>query len=192
MDKKIELSVSNITNSNAQVGAFALLLSEVDGERELPIIIGPAEAQSTAMYLKGMETPRPLTHDLFITTLNALEARLQNVLIYKAKEGIFYSAIFIQKGKETFEIDARTSDAVALAVRADCPIYIYESILNRECLRISKEEKTRPQGVGEETEVFGDTGAMVLEEAMKRAIQDENYELAAMLRDKLNEKKKPQ
>lgn len=192
MDRKIELTVLDITNSNAQVGAFALLLGEIDGDRKLPIIIGPAEAQSTAMYLKGMETPRPLTHDLFIETLDALNVNLDKVVIYKAEEGIFYSNLYLDQDGETIEMDARTSDAVALAVRADCPIYIYESILDRECLRLSEEEKTRPQSFGEEAEVFGDTGTMVLEEAMKRAIEEENYELAAMLRDKLNEKKKPQ
>ena len=88
MDKKVELQVLNITNSQAQVGAFAMLLGEVDGERQLPIIIGPAEAQATALYLKGIKTPRPLTHDLFMTTLGVLGASLLRVLIYKAKDGI--------------------------------------------------------------------------------------------------------
>ena len=83
MDKKVELQVINITNSQAQVGAFAMLLGEVDGERQLPIIIGPAEAQATALYLKGVKTPRPLTHDLFITSLTILGASLIRVLIYK-------------------------------------------------------------------------------------------------------------
>ena len=86
MDKKVELQVINITNSQAQVGAFAMLLGEVDGERQLPIIIGPAEAQATALYLKGVKTPRPLTHDLFITSLTILGASLIRVLIYKAKD----------------------------------------------------------------------------------------------------------
>lgn len=89
MDKKVELQVINITNSQAQVGAFAMLLGEVDGERQLPIIIGPAEAQATALYLKGVKTPRPLTHDLFTTSLTILGASLIRVLIYKAKDGIF-------------------------------------------------------------------------------------------------------
>lgn len=131
MDKKVELQVINITNSQAQVGAFAMLLGEVDGERQLPIIIGPAEAQATALYLKGVKTPRPLTHDLFTTSLTILGASLIRVLIYKAKDGIFYSYIYLKKDEEIIRIDARTSDAIALAVRADCPILIYESILNR-------------------------------------------------------------
>ena len=119
MDKKVELQVINITNSQAQVGAFAMLWGEGDGERHLPIIIGPAEAQATALYLKGVKTPRPLTHDLFITSLTILGASLIRVLIYKAKDGIFYSYIYLKKDEEIIRIDARTSDAVALAVRAD-------------------------------------------------------------------------
>lgn len=102
MDKKIELQVINITNSQAQVGAFAMLLGEVNGERQLPIIIGPAEAQATALYLKGVKTPRPLTHDLFITSLTMLGASLIRVLIYKAKDGIFYSYIYLKKTKKLY------------------------------------------------------------------------------------------
>ena len=114
MDKKVELQVINITNSQAQVGAFAMLLGEVDGERQLPIIIGPAEAQATALYLKGVKTPRPLTHDLFITSLTILGASLIRVLIYKAKDGIFYSYIYLKKDEEIIRIDTRTSDAVGV------------------------------------------------------------------------------
>ena len=99
MDKKVELQVLNITNSQAQVGAFAMLLGEVDGERQLPIIIGPAEAQATALYLKGIKTPRPLTHDLFTTSLTVLGVSLIRVLIYKAKDGIFYSYVYLKKTK---------------------------------------------------------------------------------------------
>lgn len=93
MDKKIELQVLNISNSQAQVGAYALVLGEVGGERQLPIIIGPAEAQATAICLKGVKAPRPLTHDLFYTCLNVLGSKMLRVLIYKAKEGVFYSYI---------------------------------------------------------------------------------------------------
>lgn len=197
MDKKIELQVINITNSNAQVGAFAMLLGEVDGERQLPIIIGPAEAQSTILYLKGINTPRPLTHDLFITTLSVLGVRVLRVLIYKAKDGVFYSYLYFQKEQEIIRIDARTSDAVALAVRADCPILIYESILERECLHISDEENRRPDGTyaeDAENEPSGSqaTTSMSLEEALEKAINDENYELAARIRDQIKERNKNQ
>ena len=131
MDKKIELQVLSITNSQAQVGAYAMLLGEVSGSRKLPIIIGPAEAQSTALCLKGAKTPRPLTHELLNTCITVLGATLYRVLIYKAKDGIFYSYIYLRKEDEIIRIDARTSDAVALAVRSDASIFIYESILEK-------------------------------------------------------------
>lgn len=102
MDKKVELQVLNISNSQAQVGAYAMVLGEVDGERQLPIIIGPAEAQATAICLKGIKAPRPLTHDLFYSCLNVLGATLLRVLIYKAKEGVFYSYIYFKKRRRNY------------------------------------------------------------------------------------------
>ena len=193
MDKKVELQVLNITNSQAQVGAFAMLLGEVDGERQLPIIIGPAEAQATALYLKGIKTPRPLTHDLFTTSLTVLGVSLIRVLIYKAKDGIFYSYVYLKRDEDIIRIDA-------LAVRADCPILIYESILDRECLRIPDEERNRSE------ETVGDKESMeeehesssrsatskTLEQALEQAIKDENYELAAKIRDQINQRNKNQ
>ena len=197
MDKKGELQVINITNSQAQIGAFAMLLGEVDGERQLPIIIGPAEAQATALYLKGVKTPRPLTHDLFTTSLTVLGASLIRVLIYKAKDGIFYSYIYLKKDEEIIRIDARTSDAVALAVRADCPILIYESLLEQECLRMSAEKRNRSEETedDEESEEEHSSSAptsLSLEEALQQAIKDENYELAAQIRDQINSRNKNQ
>ncbi|CDA85138.1 bifunctional nuclease family protein [uncultured Bacteroides sp.] len=197
MDKKVELQVINITNSQAQIGAFAMLLGEVDGERQLPIIIGPAEAQATALYLKGVKTPRPLTHDLFTTSLTVLGASLIRVLIYKAKDGIFYSYIYLKKDEEIIRIDARTSDAVALAVRADCPILIYESLLEQECLRMSAEKRNRSEETedDEESEEEHSSSAptsLSLEEELQQAIKDENYELAAQIRDQINSRNKNQ
>lgn len=190
MDKKVELQVLNITNSQAQVGAYAMLLGEVDGERQLPIIIGPAEAQSTALCLKGVKTPRPLTHELFATCLNVLGAALMRVLIYKAKEGVFYSYIYLRKEEEIIRIDSRTSDAVALAVRTDAPIYIYESILDRECLRINMDEEDADakQEKGEGSQPAPEQ-AIPLEKALQQAIKEENYELAARLRDEIQRRK---
>ena len=196
MDKKIELQVINITNSQAQVGAFAMLLGEVNGDRQLPIIIGPAEAQATALYLKGIQTPRPLTHDLFMTTLSVLGSTLLRVLIYKAEEGVFYSYIYLKKEDEITRIDARTSDAIALAVRADCPIFIYESVLDKECLRLPDvEDAANENGDNGNAESADQEGkqsptAISLEDTLQQAIKDENYELAAKLRDRINEKNK--
>ena len=192
MDKKVELQVLNISNSQAQVGAYAMVLGEVDGERQLPIIIGPAEAQATAICLKGIKAPRPLTHDLFYSCLNVLGATLLRVLIYKAKEGVFYSYIYFKKDEEIIRIDTRTSDAVGIAIRAECPILIYESILEQECLRISNEERRYPEESDEEAEdekkrdLPRNVTSMSLEEALEQAIKDENYELAAKIRDRIN------
>lgn len=198
MDKKVELQVLNITNSQAQVGAFAMLLGEVDGERQLPVIIGPAEAQATILYLKGIKTPRPLTHDLFTTSLNALGVHLIRILIYKAKDGIFYSYIYLKKNEEIIRIDARTSDAIALAVRAECPILIYESILEQECLRISDEARNHSEEMEDDEELKGEEStashstSKTLEEALEQAIKDENYELAARIRDQIKLRNKNQ
>lgn len=203
MDKKVELQVLNITNSQAQAGAFAMLLGEVDGERQLPIIIGPAEAQATALYLKGIKTPRPLTHDLFMTCLSVLGASVLRILIYKAQEGVFYSYIYFKKEEEIIRIDARTSDAIAMAVRADCPIYIYESILEQECIRIPGAEKKSPEESDdddrndeenreEEHETPQNVNSISLEKALEQAIKDENYELAAKIRDRINSQNKNQ
>lgn len=164
----------------------------MNGERQLPIIIGPAEAQATALYMKGVKTPRPLTHDLFMTIIGVLGASLLRVLIYKAKDGIFYSYIYLKKDEEIIRIDTRTSDAVGMAIRAECPILIYESILEQECLRISNEERRHPEESDEEAEdekkrdLPRNVTSMALEEALEQAIKDENYELAAKIRDRIN------
>lgn len=185
MDRKIELQVLNISNSQAQVGAYALLLGEVDGERQLPIIIGPAEAQATALCLKGIRARRPLTHDLFYACLNVLGATLLRVLIHKANEGIFYSYLYLKKDQEIIRLDARTSDAIALAVRTDCPIFIYESILEKECIRITDSDKPK-KNPGEESNATSiPTDVNILKEALQKAIEEENYELAARLRDEI-------
>lgn len=188
MDKKIELQVLNISNSQAQVGAYALLLGEVEGKRQLPIIIGPAEAQATALSLKGVKAPRPLTHDLFYTCLNILGTKMLRVLIYKAKEGVFYSYIYLKKDEEIIRIDSRTSDAIALAVRSECPIYIYESILEREHIRMDDAETPAAEQNNEE-ETSDSVSISSLEEALDKAIREENYELAARIRDQINRKK---
>lgn len=192
MDKKVELQVLNITNSQAQVGAYAMLLGEVDGERQLPIIIGPAEAQSTALCLKGVKTPRPLTHELFVTCMHVLGAGLLRVLIYKAKEGVFYSYIYLRREEEIIRIDARTSDAVALAVRSGAPVYIYDSILERECLRINAddEQEERIDNDDDDGSQIDSVSFISLKKALEQAIKEENYELAARLRDEIQRQRK--
>lgn len=192
MDKEIELEILNITDSMAEAGAFAMLLGEKNGERQMPIIIGPAEAQATLLELHGIRSPRPLTHDLFVTCLESLQSSVDKVLIYKAKDGIFYSYLYLKKEDEIIHIDSRTSDAIALALRFNCPIYIYESILESELIHFTESlteesEKTNLEKEGEEhskDEDLKDKDA--LENALEKAIKDENYELAAQLRDQIN------
>lgn len=192
MDRKIELQVISISNSQAQVGAFALVLGEVDGNRQLPIIVGPTEAQATSLYLRGMKTARPLTHDLFYSCLTVLGTSILRVLIYKAKEGVFYSYLYLKKEDEIIRIDSRTSDAIALAVRADCPIFVYESILESECIH------PEPDAEDDDSEARIDSVENIPDEVMikqletrlSNAILDENYEEAARMRDLLRQFKK--
>lgn len=195
MDKKVELKVISVTTSQAQIGAFALLLGEVDGERQLPLIIGPAEAQATLLFIQGIKTPRPLTHDLFVTTLTIMGASVIRVLIYKAKDGIFYSYIYIKKDSEITRIDARTSDAIAVSLRVGCPILILESILERECLRLSEDGTVRKKSseldmekVSLEYDPIEATITITLEEELEEAIREENYELAAQIRDQIKQR----
>ena len=138
-----------------------------------------------------------------MTTLGVLGASLLRVLIYKAKDGIFYSYIYLKKDEELIRIDTRTSDAVALAVRAECPILIYESILEQECLHISNEERRHPEEFDDEDDegepedekkrnLPRNVTSMSLEEALEQAIKDENYELAAKIRDRINSRNQNQ
>lgn len=149
MDKKVELQVLNITNSQAQVGAFAMLLGEVDGERQLPIIIGPAEAQATALYLKRIKLPAPDTRSVYDNSWCA-GSQFASRIDLQSKRWYFLLLHLLKKDEEIIRIDTRTSDAVALAVRAECPILIYESILEQECLHISNEERRHPEEFDDE------------------------------------------
>lgn len=124
--KKIELQVLNISNSQAQAGAYAMVLGEINGMRQLPVIIGSAEAQSMMIEMRGIVPPRPLTHTLFASVLKVLGATLLRVLIYKVDNGVFYSYLYMKTEETILRIDARTSDAVALALRMDAPIFIYD------------------------------------------------------------------
>lgn len=146
MDKKIELKVINVANSQSQAAAFAMVLEEVDGGRQIPIIIGSAEAQAIVLKMKDINPPRPLTHDLFTSVLKSFDINLIEVLIYKAQDGVFFSYVLFEEGEKTVRIDARTSDAVALAVRFYCPIYIYESILEKEQIFITEQPSDDLEG----------------------------------------------
>ena len=130
--KKIELEVLNISNSQEQAGAYALVLGEVEGTRQLPVIIGAAEAQAMLISLKGIIPPRPLTHNLFASCLEVLGVNMMRALIYRVDNGVFYSYIYLKADDAIIRMDARTSDAVAMALRMKAPIFIYEEILEAE------------------------------------------------------------
>lgn len=131
MDKKIKLKVQSITNSVVHTGAYALLLAEENGERLIPIIVGTSEAQSIAVVMEGVQPPRPLTHDLFANFMNLLHVKLCEVFIYRFEDGVFYSELLFEEGDRQLKLDSRTSDAIAIALRVQCPIYIHEQIMDK-------------------------------------------------------------
>ncbi|NDW13217.1 DNA helicase UvrB [Bacteroides sp. 214] len=185
MNDKIELRVVSISNSQEQASAFALVLQEVGGNRQLPIIIGPSEAQSIALHLKGIKPPRPLTHDLFATTLDEFNILVEKIHIYRAKDGVFFSYIYFRSDNQAKKIDSRTSDAIGIALRFNAPIYIESSILAEEGFTPS-EEITNEELVEEDAAAIHKEDQLTnLKLALEKAIQDENYELASVLRDEI-------
>lgn len=205
--KKMKLEIVGLSYSQTQSGAYALVLGESKGQRRLPIIIGGFEAQAIAIELEKMTPSRPLTHDLFKSFAEAFGISVREVLIYNLVEGIFFAKLICTNGKEDTEVDARTSDAIALAVRFNCPIYTYEFILSQAGI-ILEDEKTAESTAEEETEEASEetdellaaaSGGLPeysrkttkeLEEMMRKAIEDENYERASRIRDELNKRKK--
>lgn len=185
--KKVELQVLNISNSQAQVGAYALVLGEVNGKRQLPVIIGASEAQAMVIELKGIMPPRPLTHNLFASVLEVLGVQLMRVLIYKVDNGVFYSYLYLKEDETILRVDARTSDAVALALRMNAPILIYEEILEAERLK-TDESTDNNQGTNQE-ELPKEDALEILKAALQKAVEEEDYERAALLRDQINQRK---
>lgn len=182
MDSKIKLRVLGLTFSQSQSGAYALLLGEENGKRRIPVIVGILEAQSIATVLEGLESPRPLTHDLFATFINAVQWHLENILIYKFEGGIFYSKAIFFNGKDPLILDARTSDAVALALRLKAPIYVTEQVMNIAGIIFDDDSEVLDIDADEDT-------VENLQERLQRAIQNEDYELASRLRDEIKKKK---
>ena len=149
--EKIVLDIIGLSYSQTQSGAYALVLGEQGGKRRLPIIIGGFEAQAIAIALENMTPSRQLTHDLFKSFSDSFNIKLKEVVIYNLLEGIFYSKLICQNGSEEIEIDARTSDAIALAVRFKCPVYTFENILSKAGVILEDEEHkmaTQPKKKG--------------------------------------------
>ncbi len=194
---KIKLNVLGISYSQTQSGAYALVLTEEQGDRRIPIIVGGFEAQSIAIQLEGLHPPRPLTHDLFLNFAQSFSIKLLEVNIYKLEEGVFYSKLTCDNGKKRIDIDARTSDAIALALRFKCPIYTTEEIMNRSGIVIDfdKKQKSTTEAtsqqkskVKEETTSSSKMKNYDLDELNKmleEAVMNEDYEKASEIRDEI-------
>jgi len=190
--KKIELEIVALSHSITQTHSYAVVLGEVNGLRRLPIVIGGFEAQAIAVALERMKPNRPLTHDLMKNFMMAFNVDLQEIIINDLQEGIFYSRLICTTENETVEIDSRTSDAVALAVRFGCPIYTYENIL--ESAGIVKEEEggTKKVVVTHEESGGNDLQRMTmkeLEDLLQDVLEKEDYIKAASIRDEINKRK---
>ena len=194
----IRLLINGISYSQTQNGAYALNLSELDGERKLPIVIGTYEAQSIAIAIeKDIKPPRPLTHDLFKNFCEWFDITIKQVIIHKLVDGVFYSSIICERDGIEEIIDSRTSDAIALATRFDAPIFTYENILEKAGIIIEIEEYDEEDKIlfkelfSEETtlansEDFKDKTIDELQKLLKIAVQNENYETAAKIRDEIS------
>src|SRR5436853_367531 len=198
--KKIELEIVALSHSITQTHSYAVVLGEVNGLRRLPIVIGGFEAQAIAVALEKMHPSRPLTHDLMKNFMNAFNIDLQEIIICDLQEGIFYSKLVCASENDTVEIDSRTSDALALAVRFGCPIYTFENIL--ESAGIMMEETAgKKKKVGGGSEALEDVKAsssedlkgMTLEELnalLNEVLENEDYIRAIAIRDEINSRKK--
>lgn len=196
--QKIKLNILGLSVSQSQSGAYALVLAEENGDRRIPIIIGPIEAQSIAIQLEGLKPPRPLTHDLFKHLASAFEIQVSEVIIYKLEEGIFYSELICIRNDKQIIIDSRTSDAVALSLRFGCPIFTTDEILQRAGIVIEFENE---HGQEEWHQNTGDDPMMgkheyekytsaELTQMLNNAIHAEDYEKASAIRDEINRRKK--
>lgn len=205
----VQLDIKGISYSQTQTGAYALVLSEVNGEKTLPIVIGAFEAQSIAIALESEITPpRPLTHDLFKTFAESYNIRVKEVIIHKLIDGVFFSSMICVQNDEEKVFDARTSDAIALAIRFNTPIYTYQTILDKAGIILKQEDMAHPdeddqvdQIEEEEDEItdllnsskpedvkkaYESISTIELEKKLNIAIEKEDYETAAKIRDELN------
>jgi bifunctional DNase/RNase len=201
--KKIELEIVALSSSVTQTHSYAVVLGEINGQRRLPIVIGAFEAQAIVVALERIKPSRPLTHDLFYNFMLSFNIELKEVLIYKLEEGIFFAQLVCSNGKEVIEIDSRTSDAMALAVRIGCPIYTYENILDAAGLFMdqtgtptattaSPAERTNEETIEdiEETST-SDLKTLTLEELnelLHQVLESEDYMKAVAIRDEIKQR----
>lgn len=199
--KKVKLDIVGLSYSQTQSGAYALVLGEVNGRRRLPIIIGAFEAQAIAIEIEKMTPSRPLTHDLFKTFAQIYNIDIQEILIYNLVEGVFYAKLICTDGTTTHEIDARTSDAIALAVRFNAAIYTYEFILSSAGIVIEGNDflflenidnLSKEQGTEDLSSIpsssYKSLSIEELNQKLQEAIAEEAYEKAARIRDEINKR----
>ena len=203
----VRLNIKGISYSQTQSGAYALILSEVDGQRKLPIVIGAFEAQSIAIALeKDIQPPRPLTHDLFKNFSDRFDIVVKQVIIHKLVDGVFYASLICERDTLEEIIDARTSDAIALALRFSAPIFTYKNILEKAGIILKTDskkenEENQPEDVllfddlkfeSDEIKVSDDgyssKSIKKLQELLTKAVADEDYETAAKLRDEISKR----
>lgn len=184
--EKVELRFLRITYSHTHAGAYALILSETEGDRRLPIIIGGVEAQAIAIQVENIKPARPLTHDLFKNVAETLGFTLKEVIINDLVEGIFHAKLVVEQEGHEVEIDARSSDAIALALRFACPIFTYEFILGAAGLKVEEGEEAEEHAAQEKTDK--QPASMSVEELqtlLQEALENEDYERASKLRDEI-------
>ncbi|MBN1650515.1 MAG: bifunctional nuclease family protein [Bacteroidales bacterium] len=189
--QKIELKIVGLSYSHSQSSAYALILGELNGNRRLPIIVGGLEAQAIAIEVEKLKPARPLTHDLFKTFAETFDIEILEVIINKFHEGIFYSILVCEKNGEIIEIDSRTSDAVAIALRFNSPIFTYESIMSVGGIILDPEDETIEQAVKQSVEEneFSNLSLSELDELLLKAIEHEDYERASVIRDEITKRK---
>lgn len=194
MDSEIKLTITGLVYNQTVVGTYGLVLSETEGNRRFSVMIGEPEAQSIALKLNGKKPPRPLTHDLIFNLLNLYGSKLEKVLIYNMVNDVFYSELHIKNGENSFVLDARTSDAVALAVRSDSPIYIKSEIIDivgtvidsePEADVFDKDEVDAEELTNDELDLLS---LEDLNEILNMAVKEEKYELAVKIRDAIKRK----
>jgi bifunctional DNase/RNase len=196
--KKVKLEIVGLSYSQTQTGAYALVLGETKGKRRLPIIIGGFEAQAIAIELEKMTPSRPLTHDLFKSFAEGFSITVSEVIIYNLVEGIFFAKLITNDGSKEVEIDARTSDAIALAVRFNCPINTYEFILSQAGILLDDEAiASSAEGAAEKEDLveveetdYLKKSTEELKQMLQSALDEEDYEKASRIRDELNNRKK--
>ena len=197
--KKVKLNILGLSYSQTQTGAYALVLSEADGNRRIPIIIGAVEAQAIAIQLEGLKPPRPLTHDLFLNVALAFDIEIAEVFIHKLEEGIFYAEIVCVQNTNRIRVDSRTSDAIALALRFECPIFTTEEIIEKAGIIMEFDENGEVNEENDDSGLikktssstidYSECSADELNELLDSAITDEDYEKASEIRDEINKRK---